>query len=86
MTADYLPPKIEMARASYEEKNQQLTQVRAYQKAHQSQSQVQIQNLKDSVLEGKNIFEALMKASRECSLFEMSQALYEVGGQYRRNL
>ncbi len=86
MTADYLPPKIEMARASYEEKNQQLTQVRSYQQAHQSQSQLEIQKLKDSVLEGKNIFEALMTASRQCSLFEMSQALYEVGGQYRRNL
>ena len=86
LATDYIPAKIELARASYEEKNQQLSQVKAYQKAHHSQSQIEIQNLKDSVLEGKNIFEALMKAARHCSLFEMSQALYEVGGQYRRNL
>ena len=86
LATDYIPAKIELARASYEEKNQQLSQVNAYQKAHHSQSQIEIQNLKDSVLEGKNIFEALMKAARHCSLFEMSQALYEVGGQYRRNL
>ena len=35
---------------------------------------------------GGNIFEALMSAARHCSLYQMSQALYEVGGQYRRNL
>ena len=86
MVDGYVPPKIELARASYEEKNQQLSQVVAYQKTHQNQSQIEIKNLKDSVLKGENIFEALMKASRHCSLYEMSSALYEVGGQYRRNL
>ena len=86
LDAGYVPPKIEMARASYEEKNQQLTQVKAYQKSHHSKSDLEIQKLKDSVLKGENIFETLMQAARHCSLYEMSQALYEVGGQYRRNL
>jgi len=86
MQADYVPPKIELARASYEEKNQQLANVKDFQKAESSVSEKELQNLKASVLKGENIFEALMKASRHCSLYQMTEALYEVGGQYRRNL
>lgn len=86
LEAGYVPPKIEMARASYEEKNQQLTQVREFQQGHSQEAQKEIAELKEAVLSGKNIFEALLSASRVCSLFQMSQALYEVGGQYRRNL
>ncbi len=82
----YVAPKIEMARASVEEKNQQLEHVLNFQKQHLKESEVEVQNLKDTALRGENIFAALLKASRHCSLFQMSQALYEVGGQYRRNL
>lgn len=86
MAADYVPPKIELARASQEEKNYQLTQVTNFQKTHQSQADLEIKNLKLAALSGENIFEALLSAARHCSLYQMSQALYEVGGQYRRNL
>ncbi|WP_413287539.1 fused isobutyryl-CoA mutase/GTPase IcmF [Bdellovibrio sp. HCB337] len=86
MQADYIPPKIELARASYEEKNQQLTNVTGFQKTHQTQGEKELQNLKAAVLKGDNIFAALMKAARHCSLYQMTEALYEVGGQYRRNL
>lgn len=86
LDASYVPPKIELARASYEEKNQQLDNVRKYHKSHASVRDKEINNLKNTVLHGGNIFEALMKASRHCSLFEMTRALYDVGGQYRRNL
>ncbi|WP_373999633.1 fused isobutyryl-CoA mutase/GTPase IcmF [Bdellovibrio bacteriovorus] len=86
MAADYVPPKIELARASYEEKNAQLNNVQKYQKDHQTEGERQLQNLKDTVLNGGNIFAALMTAARHCSLYQMTQALYEVGGQYRRNL
>ena len=82
----YVPPKIELARASYDEKNQQLTNVQKYQKGHSVEAETELQKLKEAVLTGKNIFEALMSAARVCSLFQMSQALYQVGGQYRRNL
>jgi methylmalonyl-CoA mutase len=84
--ADYIPPKIEMARASYEEKNQQLSDVKAFQKSEQVQAEKELKNLKVAVLKGDNIFAALMKAARHCSLYQMTTALYEVGGQYRRNL
>lgn len=82
----YIPPKIEMARASQAEKEHQLTQLENYKKFHASQAEVEIKKLKLAALQGHNIFEALMTAARVCSLKQMSQALYEVGGQYRRNL
>lgn len=82
----YTPPKIELARASQEEKNHQLNNVNEFQKAHEPQAAIELAKLKMAALSGANIFEALLSASRHCSLFQMSQALYEVGGQYRRNL
>ncbi len=82
----YEPPKIELARASQEEKNQQLQSILNYQKSHADPAAEEIQKLKEAALRGENIFAALMSAARHCSLYQMSQALYEVGGQYRRNL
>lgn len=83
---DYLPPKIELARASFEEKNQQLVNVHTQQKAFTGPSQKALAELKLAALKGENIFASLMKAARVCSLYQMTEALYEVGGQYRRNL
>lgn len=83
---DYVPPKIELARASQDEKNHQLNNVMEFQKKHHTQAEIEIKKLKQAALGGANIFEALLSASRHCSLYQMSQALYEVGGQYRRNL
>jgi len=86
LAAGYVPEKIELARASQEEKNTQLKNVQQFQIDHQSDADRELKNLKAAALKGDNIFAALLKASRHCSLFQMSQALYEVGGQYRRNL
>lgn len=86
MAADYVPPKIELARASYEEKNQQLDNVQKYQGDHKTEGDLALKKLKETVLNGGNIFGALMQAARFCSLYQMTTALYEVGGQYRRNL
>lgn len=86
MVADYVPPKIELARASYEEKNAQLSNVHEFQRVHHDAGTRSLQQLKETVLSGGNIFAALMVAARHCSLYQMTQALYEVGGQYRRNL
>lgn len=83
---DYVPPKIELARASYEEKNLQYTRVTDYQVAKKANAENAINDLKKAALSGENIFGALMKAARVCSLYQMTEALYEVGGQYRRNL
>lgn len=86
LEAGYEPPKIELARASYEEKTLQLDRVNAFQKLHAKDSELALRELKESALAGENIFGSLMKAARVCSLYQMTQALYEVGGQYRRNL
>lgn len=82
----YVPEKIELARASQDEKNQQLNNLLAFQKQNAESASQQLAELKASALSGDNIFEALMKAARYCSLHQMTQALFEVGGQYRRNL
>lgn len=82
----YLPPKIELARASYEEKNLQLTRLHAYKEEQSKDATRELENLKRVALGGGNVFEALMAAARHCSLYQMTQALYEAGGQYRRNL
>ncbi|MBX9767742.1 MAG: methylmalonyl-CoA mutase, partial [Bdellovibrionales bacterium] len=84
--AGFVPPKIEMARASQEEKEYQLSELGNWQRQHEDQVQEQLQNLKAVALQGGNTFGALMKAARSCSLGQMSAALYEVGGQYRRNI
>ena len=86
LKTDYIPPKIEMARASYEEKQAQLDHLHEYQEAHKSEALKEIANLKRAALAGENVFGALMSAARVCSLYQMTQALYEAGGQYRRNL
>lgn len=86
LEAGYTPPPIQMARASFEEKKFQLDQLELYKTQHQDSSEKELQNLKTTALKGENIFEALMSAARHCSLYQMTQALYEVGGQYRRNL
>lgn len=86
VTADYVPPKIEMARASHEEKKNQLDHITKYKAANKDMAQVSLEELKVTALKGENIFASLMKAARYCSLYQLSQALYEVGGEYRRNV
>ena len=82
----YVPEKIELARASGDEKNQQLNNLRAYQKSQSGAAEKEMENVKRACLAGDNIFAALMSAARHCSLYQMTEALFEVGGQYRRNL
>lgn len=86
LAADYVPPKIELARATAQEKKQQLDNVIGYQKAHSAEAQRELDNLKRAATQGENIFAALMSAARVCSLGQMTYALYEVGGKYRRNI
>lgn len=86
LASDYVPPKIELARASYAEKDQQLQNCRSFASRHERDSQVALKELQAVALAGGNTFHALMKAARVCTLRQMTEALFEVGGQYRRNL
>lgn len=76
----------EVIRSTTEEKEQQITNVRAFQDHHASEAEMALKNLKQTAIADENIFEALMEAAKVCSLGQMSNALYQVGGQYRRNM
>ncbi|MEC9281353.1 MAG: fused isobutyryl-CoA mutase/GTPase IcmF [Bdellovibrionota bacterium] len=82
----FVPPTIELARASREEKNHQLSALTDFQKSNSAEGNKALKELQLKAVRGENVFEALMQAARHCSLGQMSTALYEVGGQYRRNL
>ncbi len=75
-----------LARATLEEKQHQLKNVLDFKEKNQSQSKIHLEKLKQAVLNGENIFSALMSSARYCSLYQMTEGLYEVGGQYRRNI
>ena len=77
---------LELARASDDDKNEQLRRLAEFQSAHRQQSPQALEELKQAALKGDNIFEQLMKTVRHCSLGQITNALYEVGGQYRRNM
>ena len=76
----------EITRATYTEKNEQITNLRAFEKLHIHDAPPALKKLKEAARKGENIFEVLMEAARVCSLGQMSHALYEVGGQYRRGI
>jgi len=84
--ADFVPQKIEMARATSEEKNLCLNRTDKYKVDHSPSAAREIENLKNTALTNGNVFAALMSAARHCTLHQMTQALFEVGGQYRRNI
>ena len=81
-----VPDDIELARASDEEKEGQIKALRAFQARHAEQLPGALEALKKTAHEGGNIFAELMKTVRVASLGQISAALFEVGGQYRRNM
>jgi isobutyryl-CoA mutase len=76
----------EVIRSTTEEKNQQISNLRAVQNRNNDTASNALKALKQTAIQNGNIFEALMEAAKVCSLGQMSQALYQVGGQYRRNM
>ena len=77
---------IELARATEAEKRSQLERVRSFQDAHRGEAEAALRLLKDTVRGGGNVFAVLMDAARVCSLQQVTEAFFEVGGQYRRNI
>jgi methylmalonyl-CoA mutase len=80
------PAEVELARATEEEKESQLRRVREFQAAHSTEATEAIARLKEAAVSGKNVFAVLMDAARVCSLQQVTEAFFEVGGQYRRNV
>lgn len=83
---DPIPDTLELARSTEEEKQSQLQRLNDFHQRHASKAPAMLQRLKDAVIENKNVFEVLMDAVRVCSLGQITSALFEVGGQYRRNM
>jgi methylmalonyl-CoA mutase len=75
-----------LARATEEEKQSQLRRLADFKKRHQKDAPAALQRLQNAALTGANLFAELMNTVRTCSLGQISQALYDVGGQYRRNM
>lgn len=83
---DAVLEKLELARSTEEEKQGQLQRLRDFHARHAAQAPAMLQRLRQAVIENRNVFEVLMDAVRVCSLGQITSALFEVGGQYRRNM
>ncbi len=77
---------LELARSTEEEKQSQLKRLHDFQALHASESLEMLKRLQQAVIDNGNVFEVLMDAVRVCSLGQITNALFEVGGQYRRNM
>ncbi|MDA8261183.1 MAG: methylmalonyl-CoA mutase family protein [Betaproteobacteria bacterium] len=78
--------EIELARSTEDEKQSQLRRLADFQKRNAKQAPEAIARLKQAVIDNGNVFAVMMDAVRHCSLGQISNALYEVGGQYRRSM
>ncbi len=76
----------EVIRSTNEEKLLQIKNVKTYQDFFADEAEQALFMVKSAAIDNTNIFEALMEAAKVCSLGQMSKALYQVGGQYRRNM
>jgi methylmalonyl-CoA mutase len=80
------PQKIELIRSTEGEKQSQLQRLAAFHSRHAAESGPALGRLKRAVIANENVFAVLMDAVRCCSLGQITNALFEVGGQYRRNM
>ena len=83
---DEVLEKLELARSTEEEKKSQLDRLHAFHAKHAKESPAMLARLQQAVILNHNVFEVLMDAVRVCSLGQITNALFEVGGQYRRNM
>lgn len=77
---------VQVIRATQNEQEYQINMLEQLHKTWKSESFERINHLRDYALKGGNLFESLMEAAKYCSLGQITQALFEVGGQYRRNM
>ena len=83
---DAVLDKLELARSTEEEKQNQLKRLADFHTRHAAAAPTQLKRLQQAVIDNHNVFEVLMDAVRVCSLGQITSALFEVGGQYRRNM
>ncbi len=83
---DQTPETLELARSTEEEKKSQLDRLHDFHKRHAKEAPAMLARLQKAVIANENVFEVLMDAVRCCSLGQITTALFEVGGQYRRSM
>ncbi|MBJ00467.1 MAG: methylmalonyl-CoA mutase [Halobacteriovoraceae bacterium] len=83
---EQLTKDIELTRASQEEKEEQINRLNDFKKKNEAKAEEQLEKLKNVALKNENIFEQLLETVNYCSLGQITQVLYEVGGKYRRNM
>jgi methylmalonyl-CoA mutase len=76
----------EVIRSTRQEKEQQIQNLQAFWKRNEAKSEAALKRLKEVAIQNGNLFAALMETVKYCSLGQITHALYEVGGQYRRNM
>jgi len=81
-----VPDTIELARSTLEERQHAVERRMAFQSAHANEREAALERLRVAALSGANTFEVLMDVVRCCTLGEITDTLFEVGGRYRRNL
>ena len=85
-TRDAVPQKIELARSTEEEKQSQLKRLADFHARNADAAPAALARLKQAVIDNGNVFAELMDTVRVCSLGQITNALFEVGGQYRRSM
>ena len=83
---DAVQDKLELARSTDDEKQSQLKRLASFHAKHADESSAMLKRLQKAVIDNQNVFEVLIDAVRVCSLGQITSALFEVGGQYRRNM
>jgi methylmalonyl-CoA mutase len=81
-----VPAKLELIRSTEEEKRSQLTRLHNFHQRHAQRASHMLERLKRAAMDNENVFAVLMDAVRCCSLGQITHALFEVGGKYRRNM
>jgi methylmalonyl-CoA mutase len=85
--AETAPPRpLELARSTADEKERQLERLAQFHARHADEAPAMLARLREAALAGENVFEVLMHAVRCCSLGQITAALFEAGGQYRRSM
>ena len=83
---DASPASVELTRGTEEEKQSQICRLAAFQEQHQAEAPAALGQVQSAALNDENVFAQLMSATRYCSLGQITDALFEVGGRYRRSM
>ena len=78
--------KPKVARSTEQEKTSQIERLNQFKQLHQQQAQQALKTLKQTAINQQNVFTELMNTVRVCSLGQITEALFQVGGKYRRNM